>query len=335
MADGALRTYLLGDEYEDIAAAWDWNLIPGITVDYNATTLTCGTTQQTGIETIVGGVSDGKVGLAVMKYTNPVTESLRWQKAWFFLDDDVQHVMVSGISSASNSPVYTVLDQRKNMGNLVVDDVPRTGSVPGTPGVKTLWHGNVGYAFLDSSNSSLLNAQVGQKTGDWSVIGTSTQPPISVDLFAAWIEHRRLSTPFAYTAFPGTSREEFNRKIESLSIETLSNTPTLSGIFDNNYQTAMVAFWTTRGGTVTFRPRNSGSITLSSSQNILVLYRVDSGDITVADPSQTLSQATVVLTVNQGLIPPKWGTTKLARSITFSLPTGGLAGRSVTKNLNI
>jgi hypothetical protein len=29
LADGTLYTYLLGDEYEDIAAASGWNLIPG------------------------------------------------------------------------------------------------------------------------------------------------------------------------------------------------------------------------------------------------------------------------------------------------------------------
>ncbi|KAG5649680.1 hypothetical protein H0H81_002521 [Sphagnurus paluster] len=33
LADGVLRTYLRGDEYEDIAASWDWDLIPGTTVD--------------------------------------------------------------------------------------------------------------------------------------------------------------------------------------------------------------------------------------------------------------------------------------------------------------
>ena len=30
LADGAVYQHINGDEYEDIVAAWDWNLIPGI-----------------------------------------------------------------------------------------------------------------------------------------------------------------------------------------------------------------------------------------------------------------------------------------------------------------
>ena len=66
LADGATYTYVTGVEYEDISAAWDWNLIPGTTVDYGATPLSCDTENQVGIEDFVGGVSDGKLGAAVM-----------------------------------------------------------------------------------------------------------------------------------------------------------------------------------------------------------------------------------------------------------------------------
>ncbi|KAG7450482.1 uncharacterized protein BT62DRAFT_1001299 [Guyanagaster necrorhizus] len=41
LSNGALYTYLKGNDYKDIAAAWDWNLIPGIAVDYNAMALNC------------------------------------------------------------------------------------------------------------------------------------------------------------------------------------------------------------------------------------------------------------------------------------------------------
>ncbi|KAF8078587.1 chondroitin AC/alginate lyase [Lyophyllum atratum] len=45
------RVYQLAEyEYEDISVAWDWNLIPGTTVDYGATPLSCARTQFTGIE---------------------------------------------------------------------------------------------------------------------------------------------------------------------------------------------------------------------------------------------------------------------------------------------
>ncbi|THH13551.1 hypothetical protein EW146_g6685 [Bondarzewia mesenterica] len=121
LADGTLYTYLQGNEYEDIAAAWDWNLIPGITVDYDATPLTCADAEWTGLHSFVGGVSDGQLGIAAMRYTNPYTDALSWQKAWFFLADDVQHVMVSNLMSTSDAPVYSVLDQRLHVGPVFVN----------------------------------------------------------------------------------------------------------------------------------------------------------------------------------------------------------------------
>jgi hypothetical protein len=50
LSDGTLYTYLTGNEYEDIAAAWDWNLIPGTTTDYAAAPLNCNNTGWQGIE---------------------------------------------------------------------------------------------------------------------------------------------------------------------------------------------------------------------------------------------------------------------------------------------
>ena len=66
LADGTTYTYVTGDEYEDIAAAWDWNMIPGTTLNYGATPLSCDTENQAGVENFVGGTSTGKIGAAVM-----------------------------------------------------------------------------------------------------------------------------------------------------------------------------------------------------------------------------------------------------------------------------
>ena len=75
---------MVGNEYEDIVAAWNWNLIPGTTTDYAMTPLLCPNVSWTGIEQFVGGVSDGRVGAAAMRYTNPFTRALSWQRRGFF-----------------------------------------------------------------------------------------------------------------------------------------------------------------------------------------------------------------------------------------------------------
>ncbi|KAJ6552996.1 galactose mutarotase-like domain-containing protein [Mycena capillaripes] len=99
----------------------DWNLIPGITTDYGETPLNCAQTGASGVENYVGGASNGQLGIAAMRYTNPLTKSFHFQKSWFFLDEDVQVVLVSNISSASNASVISVLDQKLHDGQVMVD----------------------------------------------------------------------------------------------------------------------------------------------------------------------------------------------------------------------
>jgi hypothetical protein len=112
-----------------------------------------------------------------MRYTNPLTKSLHFQKTWFFLDGDVRHVMLSNISSDSGASIRSVLDQRRAKGPVPVD-----GSESGSSkysNFQTLWHGEVGYKF--SSGNVSLSIELAQKTGDWTKIGTSGRPPVNMN----------------------------------------------------------------------------------------------------------------------------------------------------------
>ena len=155
-----MYTHVDGDEYEDISAAWDWDHIPGITIDYKETPLSCAITTQYGLENFVGGVSTGQVGAAAMRYTNPLTRALHWQKAWFFLEDDIQHVMIAGISSSSSASVFSVLDQRRHTGEVrssrPVDGIGGEGRL--IQGGQALWHGDVGYVLPSANSSAQLHA---------------------------------------------------------------------------------------------------------------------------------------------------------------------------------
>ncbi|KIO26606.1 polysaccharide lyase family 8 protein, partial [Tulasnella calospora MUT 4182] len=150
LGQGVVFNYGSGNEYEDIAAAWDWNLIPGITTNYGETPLLCNFTQWSGNRTFVGGASDGEIGVTAMDYLNPYTGAFAYRKAWFFLPDDVQHVIVSNIEDTSgSSDIFHVLDQKKVNGAVYMD-----GKVVTEPkaGARSLWHDSVGYTF-DTSES--------------------------------------------------------------------------------------------------------------------------------------------------------------------------------------
>jgi hypothetical protein len=279
----------------------------------------------------VGGVSDGKTGIAAMRYTNPLTESLYWQKAWFFLDNDVQHVMVSGLSSTTNASVLTVLDQKRHTGPVYLDEEERT-SLHRVRG-QTLWHDNVGYAFQILNDSASLSLQIGAKTGNWSDIGTSTQPPVSVDLFAAWIVHEDISIPLAYTAFPGINYGNFLQKKDQLRLRTIQNDDSVSAVYDEVNKRAMFVFWDVDGGSVTFNPGQTlAPTTVTVNGNLAVIYTLQTGEVTISDPSQTLLTVQVSLELGVGEAPPYWGLSR-AKSLVFQLPSGGFAGNSVTQIL--
>ncbi|KDN34815.1 hypothetical protein RSAG8_12113, partial [Rhizoctonia solani AG-8 WAC10335] len=66
LSDEAVYTYTTGAEYEDMFAALDYNIIPGIITDYNGTVLDCGTVAADGIDTYAGGVEADDIGMAAM-----------------------------------------------------------------------------------------------------------------------------------------------------------------------------------------------------------------------------------------------------------------------------
>ncbi|KAL0571727.1 hypothetical protein V5O48_010235 [Marasmius crinis-equi] len=324
LSDGAQYTYIVGDEYEDIAASWDWNLIPGITVDYGATPLSCSKARFNGIENFVGGVSTGSAGVAAMRYTNPSTRSLHFQKAWFFLPGDVQVVMVSNISSTTKADVYSVLDQRRHTGPVFVDTKEvklDSNKATNFANATSLWHGGVGYAF-DPTSKAALSLNVGPKTGKWSDIGTSTQPPYTVDLYAAWLHHTSTTSPIAYFVFPGTETlDAFIRRRNAVQARVVQNDGTISAVFDKSTRTAMVVYWEASGGCVCF---DDSVVTVCSSANSAVIYDAGIGAVTISDPSQSLKSVNLKLITARG-----------ERSISVILPTGGETGKSVTQTIQM
>ncbi|KAJ7579689.1 polysaccharide lyase family 8 protein [Mycena floridula] len=332
LGDGTMYTYIRGDEYEDIAAAWDWNLIPGTTTDYGNTPLACVSASVTGKDPFVGGVSNGTVGVSAMHYINPNTGKLNWQKTWFFLDDDIQYVMINSMTSTSTAPVLSVLDQRRHNGAVYINGTDRSSTLSsGSVGVfnrsQTLWHGGVGYSLEGTSAYTSLKVQTATKTGSWSMLGVSTQPAVPVDLYSAYLLHNKptgyksttVYPAIAYAIYPATmSYSEFASKKSKRSLQAASNTATITALYDVTYNKAYAVFWAAKGGSVAF----SAGFTIASNAKAAMMYNRATGYITVSDPSQSVSSVTITVT--------KGSTTK---SLVFTLPTGGLAGSSVTKKL--
>ncbi|KAJ7692116.1 polysaccharide lyase family 8 protein [Mycena rosella] len=333
LADGAIFTYTTGNEYQDVFAAWDWNLIPGTTVDYGATPLNCDTATVTGIQPYVGGVSDGVVGIAAMRFDNPTTRAMTWRKTFFFLEDDIVFVMIALITSSTTAPVFTVLDQRVHSGDVFVG-----GASAGTgnyTGVSSLWHAGTGYTFNASNPATSLSLQLGPRTGSWESIGSSTGSD-TVDMFAAWLSHGDISAPATYAMYPGTTQAAFEQKAqqEPTNLHVVRNDGSISALLDSAHNTAFIAFWTAAGSTFTVPSLNTGvgAIQVKANGNSILVLRMDTWTVTVSDPTQTLTSLALNFTLLTGTAPPGWGTVK-SRSVAVALPVGGVAGANVTVQL--
>lgn len=353
MSDGTVYTYLDGTEYEDIAGAWDWTsmlfslfvsctladpssalvVIPGTTTDYAASKLTCEQSRLFTEEDFVGGASDGQIGAAAMRYKNPETGSLSFQKAWFFLPGDVQHIMIPHVeakSSSARTPVISVLDQKRLNGSVLVDGKPldKGGNFSQAT---TLWHDGVGYKFeqreLSDGSDAGLSVDLGARKSDWSPIGVSTAPESNVNLFSAWISHGSgsdLDSPVAYTAFPAVTPEGFEQKGQQTTLKTIRNDKQVSAVYDPNHHVAMFVFWQSEGGKAMFTRSDTNDVfIMQASGNSVVIYDLEKDAVTVSDPSQKLDQ--LQLTVGRGVLD--------IQSFNVTLPRNGEAGKSVTHKL--
>ncbi|KAJ7597074.1 polysaccharide lyase family 8 protein [Mycena floridula] len=337
LSDGASYTYIRGDEYEDLFPAFDWNLIPGTTVDYGATPLGCETARKTGTQPFVGGASDGQIGIAAMRYENPTTKALNWRKTWFFLEDDVQFVMVARLTSTTTAPVYSVLDQRRRNGDVFVSGTLATKTgVTNFTGATSLWHGGVGYIFNVSNPATSLAVQLDTRTGSWQDIGTSDEPPNTADFFTSYLIHNDLTTPgISYSIYPATlSLSAFQTKAQASKIVSIRNDGSISALLDVVHKTAFIAYWVDAGGSVAIPAPISGQspVTVKSSGSLLVTLRLaDTGFVcTVAEPTQTLANVTLTFTLGTGTTPPGWKGTAKTKTTNVTLPGGGEAGKSVT-----
>ncbi|KAH9918355.1 polysaccharide lyase family 8 protein [Epithele typhae] len=320
LADGTVYTYLEGDEYEDIAGMWDWNLIPGITTDYGNTPLSCGQTEAIGTEAFVGGASDGTIGAArcatrTRLQAPVVPEGVVLPRRRRAARHALQPLL------PSSAPVFSVLDQKRHSGPVLLDGAPLAHGGNFTH-ARTLWHDGVGYAFPPPARRSRSTGARARATG-----ARSESPPRGAvrDLFSAWVASR--ARGHGVLRLPRDERGAFRAKAAKAAV-TLGR-----AVYDGSHHVAAAVFWDGAGGNVTFTPGlGRAPVAVSVQGGAIVVYRLDKGKVTVADPTQTLSNVEVTLeVVGPGKKPT--GSAQNESGVSVALPSGGAGGKSVTTSL--
>lgn len=324
LSDGAIYNYLTGDEYADTFVNWNWDLVPGITVDVGATPLKCSTVKKMGVKPFVGGVTEGNTGIAVMDYQNPTNGKLTFKKTAFFFPSGYAIQVGPVTSRNTTAPLVTVLDQRKRNGDIYVGGtLKNTITTYATAKTNSIWHDKIGYYF---PNSEVLFVDSNPTTADWSSIGISTGN-VTQQLWTSYIKHSQLSTTGLLTQYvvqPNIDQSVFQDNITNgtipITLAFQASNPQVNAAYSASDDTIGLAFWT--AGTYA-TPWKSATVT--TDQPCIAILRQTATDtyrLILSDPSQTLSTIKIKLKIGA-----------VTKSLTYTLPTGSSAGKGQSKTI--
>ncbi|KAI9017910.1 chondroitin AC/alginate lyase [Phycomyces nitens] len=305
LSDGAIYTYRTGEEYVDVFASWDWDLVPGTTVDVGNTPLECNLTQWTGIESFVGSATHGELGIAVMNYTNPMTHKLSWQKTFVFFSGGYA-VQLDNVRP--NPPnVTTTLDQRRLSGPVYVNRqaISSTSVAVKSTDYMSVWHDRIGYTLIADE----LQINTVPRQGNWSALGISNDTQ-TMSLFTPTAKNLK-SYVVQIDVEP-----DYGPVTGLFLVQNNTGTANVRGAYTSDYWA--LAFWSA-GSYI------SDTISITVSHSVVLILQptvhvsTHKWDLSVADPTQAL------LSVH---IDIQWPSQSV-QTIDVDLPSGNQAGSSV------
>ena len=333
LCDGVTMLLVRGDEYENIQPVWDWRKLPGITFKETSAPFPYGSSPRTehNPNPFVGGVSDGKVGIAVLDLTK---EDVRMEKSWFCFGDGLV-CLGAGIECGSAEHVTTDLNQCLLHGpvQLLVDgawaDAPagRTESSL----LQAVRHDGIGYVFLSPARAILT---AGPQRGSWAELRKEGVTPATVTMgvFNLWIDHGAhvKDAAYAYALLPRTDASAVARFAAQPAYRVLANTRALQAVEAPAEGLVGAVFQT--GGQVA---AGNGLHLASDGPGVVLVRRIPRGlALSVADPTQL--RRTLSLTVNgryTGSRHCRLDPSGQATVIDFELPQGAAAGSTVIESL--
>ncbi|RXJ67606.1 hypothetical protein CS022_24370 [Veronia nyctiphanis] len=270
---GSMFIMRKGNEYHNIFPVWNWALIPGVTspqlaqkpADWGAISAKT---------SFVGGVSNGRFGVAVMNMNAHQTKA---KKAWFSFDDEMV-ALGAGITSTHNRYINTTINQTKLNGPVTVDGVEYKRGSRAIVDASWVHHDGVGYVFPAYWYGHMDNQT---KHGNWNNI-SSSQPNKAVkeDVFMLRIGHswKPSNRHYQYIIVPDKTAEEVQQYSQNTPIVVLENSTNIQSVTNEAINVTGVVFH--RPGNLTLL---DGSILSVNQPSVLVI------DQSKSEPRITLS----------------------------------------------
>jgi chondroitin AC lyase len=327
VADGCNLLMQTGREYHDVYPLWDWQKIPGTTVEQRPE-LT-GSPRRQGERSFVGGVSDGRYGVAAFDLAR---DRLAARKSWFFFDDEYV-CLGAGITCPSEHSVVTTLNQCRLEGDVTASVGGQSQTLdPGShvlEGPSWVWHDRTAYVPLRTARAHLRNEAA---HGSWRRINARySDAAVAGQIFSLWIDHGAGPTGarYAYVVVPNVEPSSVDGYVARPPVKILENTPAIQAVWHEKLAVAGTAFY--EAGRVDICP----NLAVAVDVPCLVLLREHDERLTVSVSNPENQKATVRVEIvargrSQGKSVPEAG----ARvEIVVELPDGLEAGRAVTRSV--
>ncbi|WP_299064245.1 polysaccharide lyase 8 family protein [uncultured Polaribacter sp.] len=324
MGDGVALLSTNGKEYENVFPFWDWKKLPGTTIIQDKKPLPIIKFKEFKTNsTFVGGVSNGKNGIAVMDYNR---DGLKAKKSWFLIDDTIV-CLGSGISANTNYPVTTAVNQSFLKGNVVVgkNDAIQTNLRKGNA-IQPNWilHDNIGYLFPKEGN---INFSTNILEGSWNKVAKRYRPVLLTEhIFKLWINHgtQPRDKSYNYLLVPNATQDKMLRLQKNNPFKII-NTKQQQSVESLDKKQAGIVFY--KAGTSKIKC----GITVDKPCVVLIEEKPNQLMLAVSDPSQQLKNINV--TIQGKYIVENSNYNKGKTQFTVNLPQGEYAGKTVELTL--
>ena len=335
--DGVNHISITGQECADIWPVYDWQKIPGATILQKPELIPEVGIQKSGLTDFVGAVTDGTYGAAAFDFISP-HDHIQAKKSWFFFDD-IYACLGSSITSKSEFPVATTLNQCLLNGNVTVWNADEKTLINNgehaLEKVSRIFHDGIGYVFSKPATVHLKN---NQSTGSWYNINrqsSTSKEKISLDVFKLWLDHgaRPKNASYEYFVLPATTIDKVETQPEK-QIIVLENSSNIQAVKHIKQQIYQIVFY--KAGELQLEEM----MYLTSESPGIYMIKTDGNkpiEITVSDPNRELSKLHFSLTSQLNVkcdgVESNWDADKKQTELIVNLPKDAYAGKSVVIKL--
>lgn len=325
MGDGVALLSNNGKEYENIFPFWDWKKLPGTTIiqDKKPLPIIKFKAFKTN-STFVGGVSNGKNGIAVMDYNR---DGLQAKKSWFLFDDKMV-CLGSDISANTNDHVTTAINQSFLKGNVIigVNNNIQT-NVRNAKAIQPNWilHDSIGYLFPKTGN---INFSTNILEGSWNEVAKRYRPVLLTEhIFKLWFNHgsQPKNKSYNYMLVPNATQDKMLRLHKNKPFN----------IINTKQQHSVESLDKTQAGIVFYEHGTSkikGGIRVDKPCVLLIEEKTNQLIVAVSDPSH--KQKNIKITIHGKYNTQHSNFNNGKTQFIVNLPQGNYSGKTVQVTLD-